>query len=579
MSDRAAIINAEGDPVFESGRPFKSVPKTGEQVLTDQLGRMNRALPFSDEAEKGVISGILHDPSERLTRCGAMLAPEAFHHAANRTVYEMLLAFQARGTPLDIATLTHALRDAGQLEKVGGAGSISELYTFLPVAAHWDFYLKLVLDKWLLRLMMAVCAQGVQDGFDHGKEFIDEDVETLLTTVWNRMFEVMQRAQGLKEGASGPKPFKEAVWEAIDQLEKNIEAIAAGVEVNGARLGIASLDRILGGLQPGARVLIGAHSSVGKTSLLMHVARSLVIDQGLPGLIFSQDGLKVTLARRALSAISEVPITDIHSGQGFFHEEGRKKHDKISSATRVACNMELWVQDDVTLTFPQMLAEARRLILQHNIKWIAWDFFQCLTMGGNYKDEVKELKAISGAWKKFLMDTKCIGIMLCQLNWEDTKHGRLSQKNIKDCKAVFDDAEITLLLSKEERQMADLLRDETASGKIGEKDAQRVPELRLGEHIIRVEVAKNKDGRTDPVWVRHYGALMTWHTLTLSTKVRDSSYNAEGREEAKRREEQFRATLPTSKPNYADPNYKGPRGRPRKGDGLEPLAQMFPDND
>lgn len=563
--DTAFPGHPEGDDIAPQGsKPFQLRPrKSGDQPSIEELlSNLNRSLPFSDEAEKGLISGIVQDPVNRLTHCSSVLPPEAFYHAANRLIYELLLSFQERGTPIDVTTVTHGLREAGTLEKCGGPGGITDLYSFIPVAAHWHFYLRIVKDKWLLRLYLGVCAQNIHEAQDHGREHIDEPVEALLTTGWDRLFQIMQKARGLDNASTGPQPFRVAVAEAIEQLDANMDAIREGRQVSGARLGIASIDRALGGIQPGARLVFGAHSSVGKTSFLMSAARSLCLDQQMPGLIFSQDGLQVTLARRALASLSEVNITDIHSGHGFFQEEGRRKQARVQQAVRVAANMPLWVQDDATLTFPQMLAEARRMIIQHGIKWVAWDFFQCLAMGGSdYKgDRIKELNALSRAWKSFLMETKCIGIMLCQLNWEDKQHGRFTQKNIKDSKTLYDDAEIVVLKSREERALADLLKEEVAQGHIGEKDARDVPPLRLFEHVIRAEVSKNKDGPTGPVWVRHYASQMTWHTLTLSTKVRDSSYNAEGRELAKAKAGEFQSALP----NYADPSYTGPRGRPRK---------------
>jgi replicative DNA helicase len=539
--------------------------KADDKVPTEELlAHLNRALPFSDDAEKGLLSGIVQDPVNRLTYCSSVLPAEAFYHTANRAVYELLLSLQERDTPIDVVTVTHGLREAGTLDKCGGPGAVSDLYSFMPIAVHWDFYLRIVKDKWLLRLYLNVCAQNIHEAYEHGKEHIDEPVEALLTGGWDRLFQIMQKARGLDNASTGPQPFRAAVNEAIDQLEANMDAIREGRQVSGARLGIASLDRALGGIQPGARLVFGAHSSVGKTSFLMSAARSLCIDQQMPGLIFSQDGLQVTLARRALASIAEVNITDIHSGHGFFQMEGRRKQDRLQQAVRVAGNMPLWVQDDATLTFPQMLAEARRMIIQHDIKWVAWDFFQCLSMGGSdYKgDRIKELNALSRAWKSFLMETKCIGIMLCQLNWEDKQHGRFTQKNIKDSKTLYDDAEIVVLKSREEKPLADLLKEGVAQGHIGEKDAREVPPLRLFEHVIRAEVSKNKDGPTGPVWVRHYASQMTWHTLTVTDKVRDSSFNAANREAAREKTAEFQAALP----NYADPNYDGPRGRPRKGE-------------
>ena len=102
--------------------PFKKrneVP-TAEELLAS----INRALPFSDEAEKGVLSCLLQDPNERLSDCRVNLPAHAFYHDANRTIYEKLLEFYDKNLPIDPVTVTHALRDQNLLDKVGGAAAI-----------------------------------------------------------------------------------------------------------------------------------------------------------------------------------------------------------------------------------------------------------------------------------------------------------------------------------------------------------------------------------------------------------------------------------------------------------------------
>src|SRR5688572_21950258 len=67
------------------GKKFKPEPSAEEL-----LASINRALPFSDEAEKGVLSCLLQDPNERLSECRVNLPIAAFYHEANRTIYEKL---------------------------------------------------------------------------------------------------------------------------------------------------------------------------------------------------------------------------------------------------------------------------------------------------------------------------------------------------------------------------------------------------------------------------------------------------------------------------------------------------------
>ena len=56
-------------------------------------------LPFSDEAEKGVLSSVLQDPNERLSESRVMLPTAAFYHEANRTIYESCWSFTIKTCP------------------------------------------------------------------------------------------------------------------------------------------------------------------------------------------------------------------------------------------------------------------------------------------------------------------------------------------------------------------------------------------------------------------------------------------------------------------------------------------------
>jgi replicative DNA helicase len=102
---------------------------TAEELLAS----FNRALPFSDEAEKGVLSCLLQDPRrapQRLPRHppGPSLSITTPTAPSTRSCW----SFTTKNLPVDPVTLTHALRDQNLLDKVGGAAAISELFAFVP---------------------------------------------------------------------------------------------------------------------------------------------------------------------------------------------------------------------------------------------------------------------------------------------------------------------------------------------------------------------------------------------------------------------------------------------------------------
>jgi hypothetical protein len=118
------VAAAPGElPARDDAKPPQANPfgrKKGEPTAEELLANINRALPFSDEAEKGVLSSLLQDPNERLGESRITLAAAAFYHEANRTIYEKLLEFHDKNLPIDPVMVTNVLRDQNLLDRVGG---------------------------------------------------------------------------------------------------------------------------------------------------------------------------------------------------------------------------------------------------------------------------------------------------------------------------------------------------------------------------------------------------------------------------------------------------------------------------
>ena len=70
-------------------------------------------VPHSHEAERGLLSCCMQNPQELIPRARTRLAPDAFHHPAHATIWDWLLRLLDANKPIDLATLTNAIREAG----------------------------------------------------------------------------------------------------------------------------------------------------------------------------------------------------------------------------------------------------------------------------------------------------------------------------------------------------------------------------------------------------------------------------------------------------------------------------------
>jgi len=198
MSTLEAQLDAESAPKPQANRYGR---KRDEQAGPEELlANMNKALPASDEAEKGLLSSLLQDPAERIQETRLKLPPEAFYHEANRIVYEKLLDYSDKGKPVDVVMMSNELREQGLLERIGGPGGLTELFTFVPVPAHYTHYTQIVWERWLLREQIHACAQGIEDAQLFGRMGEEMGVEGVVAKAEERLFKTLEMAQAQKGG-------------------------------------------------------------------------------------------------------------------------------------------------------------------------------------------------------------------------------------------------------------------------------------------------------------------------------------------------------------------------------------------
>src|SRR5258707_286902 len=172
-------------PLSNQGR-YQSEEKRGySQVLHTAGKEIPRSLPYSEDAEKGVLCSLVLSPREVGDLCILRLHPEAFYSPAHKIIYELVIEFSDKSKPIDFITLKQTLKDRSFLEEVGGPEFLNELYTFVPTAANAGYYVDIVREKYLLRRLILACDSLARRCYED-----QENVEPLLDDAERQIFEI-----------------------------------------------------------------------------------------------------------------------------------------------------------------------------------------------------------------------------------------------------------------------------------------------------------------------------------------------------------------------------------------------------
>lgn len=512
---------------------------------------MNPVVLFSNECERGVLSGILHHPAERFDLVLEQVPEGAFHLEPNAAAWEVLQAMRTASVPIDPVTFTAHARSAGRLQVIGGEQAINALYSHRPVTLHWNEYLRVLKEKRTLREINQVCdkIKGLiyEPGTDPGE---------VLDLFQNDAMNIT-----LERHIHGARHAGEVLDEIDASTEAGIARAAEGRKLAGSETGLARVDEILQGVEPGDRYVIAGLSNTGKTARAIQMIRHL-LKQGHRVLYFMLDGKDREAIIRLYAEVADVEVNAIKTGRGL--------EDPQSAQRQRLRNAKAWLKqqglfiDDRARSIQEINSETLRMIKKEGITHTFIDYFGRVTCPGfKGNDKVGMLSAVADQWSRCVDDRqgKLSSIMLAQAQQTEFSVGQILPQGpsvLKDCKTLYDVATKMEALSRELRPLDDLKEKEL---RIPDLDRRGAPPLRLDERILVNTIAKSKDTQLGHIWFRFMGSVMRMTDLVPGTAVeapRDAAHS------------RLQKQIAAGAPDYADRNYTGPRGRPRKDGSSAP---------
>jgi replicative DNA helicase len=265
--------------------------------------------PHMAELEQSVLGAVLLHPGvlDEL----ADLEVGDFHDLRAQAVWGAIRQLEAAGQPVDAVTIGSELEAKGRLDAVGW-DYLGQVALRVPTPDNAVEYARRVRADGLRRRLAAVlheCEQMARSP--------EHDPEDVISTTQAGLAE-LGKAQ-----ASAGRSIGDAVIARWGRIEAIARARADGsLAMSGYPTGVAGLDDLTGGWQPGIVSIVCARPGMGKSSLAM--ATAFACSKGGHGVhVFSLEDSEESYADRLLSRLSRIPSSQLRSARLDNSEVGR----------------------------------------------------------------------------------------------------------------------------------------------------------------------------------------------------------------------------------------------------------------
>jgi replicative DNA helicase len=405
--------------------------------VTDGNRPASREPPYSVEAEQAVLGAVLLNPDAGL-RLAGQLEEGMFFREAHRRLFRVMVGLVKRGSVIDPLTLKVELEQVGALEAVGGVDYLSYLLDVVPTAANLDYHAQIVRDKALLRRLIEVGTQIVQDAYEGRRP-----PDAICEAAESRIFAVAeQRASG-----SSFESLRTLLWPAMAHVEA---ASAIGEQVTGVASGFRDLDLKTAGFQSSDLVVVASRPGVGKTAFCLNVAQYAAIEHGVGVAIFSLEMSKDALVQRMLAAEARVDAQRLRTGT-----LRDSDYTALAQAAGVLSAAPIWIDDAPALTLLELRAKARRHAAEEKgVGLIIVDYLQLMRDPEYRENRVQEVSAITRGLKALAKEMAVPVVALSQLSrGSEARTGALRRPQLSDLRdsgSIEQDADTVLLLYRPE---------------------------------------------------------------------------------------------------------------------------------
>src|SRR5579883_136997 len=166
--------------------------------------------PHSIEAEQSVLGGLMLD-NRAWDDVIDRLHENDFYRHQHRLIYRVMSRLAEQSRPIDVLTVSEALRELQELDQVGGEVFLFELANNTPSAANIVAYADIVRERSVLRQLISAAGEIADSAFNaQGRSIVE-----LLDAAERSVFSISE--QGAR--GEGPVNIKQYLAKTMDRID------------------------------------------------------------------------------------------------------------------------------------------------------------------------------------------------------------------------------------------------------------------------------------------------------------------------------------------------------------------------
>lgn len=321
------------------------------QKNIDQINaQYGKIPPQAIDVEEAVLGALM---LERDAFINNPVKAEWFYKEEHQKIVSCIAELVSESIPIDLLQVTIKLKNKDLLELVGGPLFITQLTNKVASAAHIEFHIQIIKEKFIRRELIRISSELQIKGYD---EIID--IEDIFSSLQTDLGSVMSF------GDDKSCSYNEASKELVESLNSTV--------TTGIKSGFQKFDKFSGGFQKSDLIIIAGETSQGKTSLAVTSIRHCATNN-IPCAIFSTE-----MTQRQLVARMTAQETGISSKRIMYNDLSTSEKKTVLTMIEYRKYQPIYFDDSSVNDVDKICTSIRKLKIKFNIQIVLVDFIQDL---------------------------------------------------------------------------------------------------------------------------------------------------------------------------------------------------------
>ena len=363
-----------------------------------------------------------------------------------------------------MVTVTAQLKKNGSLKDAGGSSAVSDLLNAVPTSAHAQRYARIIQEHFTKRQLVAAAAQITELAFRE-----EGSAQQIVDRAEQEIFAISQASM-----RRDFIPIKDALASSFDRLDE-LHKRAGGLR--GVPTGFSELDNKLAGMQDSNLLILAARPGTGKTAMVLNIAQYVAVKEKIPVGIFSLEMSKEELVDRLLVSQADIDAWKLKTGRLTDDDFTR-----LSEAMGELAEAPIFIDDTPGLNILEMRTKARRIQIEHGVKFLIVDYLQLVDSGRRFDNRVQEVSVISQSLKNLARELRLPVLACSQLSRAVESRGtRVPElSDLRESGSIEQDADVVMFIHREDmvgsrtgterNNVAEILIEKHRNGPVGKVD-------------------------------------------------------------------------------------------------------------